>query len=345
MSITAQPARRTPARSHPVPVHRAFLPLLLVLALLGLAGCSAGTDDSRQAAGGADAAGPQVADGGTEAVGADAPHEDGLQDPPATAGQALAPGTAKVTGGEGGEAPLMVRTVTMEVLVDDVLAAAGRARAAAIAVDGWVSSEDVRPASGDGPAGTAGWATLVLRVPSEDLDGVLTGLGELGEVTSSRSSAEDVTAEYRDVEARVATLEASAQRLRDLIEEAGSVESIAGLERELASREADLDGLKARMKALGEDISRSTVTLHLAEDEAALAQAAPATGFLAGLHQGWDAFAASVTVLLTALGAVLPFAVVLALAGVPVLLWRRRSRSSGSRSSGSRTAAPAAGSD
>ena len=68
------------------------------------------------------------------------------------------------------------------------------------------------------------------------------------------------------------------------------------------------------------------VTLHLAEDAATLAQTAPRTGFLAGLQQGWAAFAASVTVLLTALGGVLPFAVVAALVVLPVLAWRRRSR-------------------
>jgi hypothetical protein len=49
-------------------------------------------------------------------------------------------------------------------------------------------------------------------------------------------------------------------------------------------------------------------------------------GFLAGLRDGWDAFTSSATVLLTVLGAVLPFAALLVVLGVPLLLWLRRRR-------------------
>lgn len=318
MSILPAPAHRTTGGS---PRGRlALLPVLFLVALLALSACSAQVADE-PAGGGADSAASAAGDGAAEAVSDDA-SIDGEQGDRGSDVQALVPGTVA----QDGDAPLMVRTVTMELLVDDVLAAVSRARATAVGVDGWVSSEEVRPGDGEGDGATTGWATLVLRVPSEDLDAVVASLGELGEVTSSRSSAEDVTTEYRDVQARVATLEASAQRLRELVDEAGSVEAIAGLERELAAREADLDALKARRKVLAEDVSRSTVTLHLAEDAATLADTAPATGFVAGLQQGWAAFAASVTMLLTALGAVLPFALAVALVAVPVLAWRRRSR-------------------
>lgn len=328
MPPTAQPtARRRPTGPRPGrarPGRLLLLPLVLVLALLGLTACSSSLDTSEPAAGGADSA-SQGELGSEESLLEGTRGAADVDDAAAGDPQEAVPGTVEVDGGT----PLMVRSVTMEVVVEDVLAAVSRARAAAVGVDGWVSSEEVRPGRGEGAGRTPGWATLVLRVPSEDLDAVVTDLGDLGEVTSSRSSAEDVTTEYRDVEARVATLEASTQRLRELVEDAGSVESIANLERELAAREADLDALKARMKVLAEDVSRSTVTLHLAEDEETLAETAPETGFLAGLQKGWEAFATSVTVLLTALGAVLPFALVAALVLVPLLVRRRRA---GSRS-------------
>lgn len=318
-TVVPQPHRHVPSPWTPAASARRalqMLPLLLALAVLVLSSCSSQLD----------ASGPGGGDSGGPAVGQDAADEgaggpsDGRAEGEEADMAAPVPGSV-ATGGDG---PLMVRTVTMEVLVDDVLAAVSRARAAATGIDGWIASEEVRPGSGEAGTRTAGWATLVLRVPSQDLDAVVTDLGELGEVTSSRSSAQDVTTEYRDVEARVATLEASAQRLRDLIDEAGSVEAIAGLERELAAREADLDALKARIKVLAEDVSRSTVTLHLAEDAATLEQAVPETGFLAGLRQGWAAFTASVTVLLTAVGAVLPFALVAAAVALPLLARRRR---------------------
>lgn len=215
---------------------------------------------------------------------------------------------------------MMVRNARMDVVVEDVGAAVSKARATATAAKGWVASEEVTSGTERRP----GWATLVLRVPSADLDTVMTTLSELGEVSSSSSSAEDVTVEYRDVEARVQTLQASVDRLRDLVAEADDVNAIASLERELADREMELDALKARMKALSEDVSRSTITLHLAEDGQTLEETTPDTGFLAGMRQGWEAFQSSLTVVLTAAGALLPFLVLGALVLVPLLVWRRR---------------------
>lgn len=292
--------------------------------LLMLAGCSA---DSGGAPDTAPAGGDSGAVMDMSEEGAYAEREMDMADD-AGAGEGIAAGAAvtpaATTGaGDTEDAPMMVRRVELEVLVDDVAAAATRARATVSGAGGWVQSEEIVPGTEDRP----GNGSMVLRVPTSDLDGIITSLGELGEVTFSRSTAEDVTAEYRDVEARVATLEAGAERLRDLIADAPSVESIASLERELTSREAELDALKARMKVLEADVSRSTITLHLAEESDDLQTLSQEeTGFLAGLGAGWKAFVSSVNVLLTAAGALLPFLAVAALIGIPLLLWRRRRR-------------------
>lgn len=280
--------------------------------LLVLTGCSAtsggapSADSSGAGAGDAAQEGAAGSDGSAPGAAAD---DAGL-------GAVTTTGTAD----EGGA--MMVRRVELELLVEDVSAAVTRARATTTGAGGWVESEDVAPATED----RAGYGSLVLRVPSEGLDSVVERLGELGEVTASRSNAENVGADYRDMEARIATMEAGTDRLRELVGQAGSIEDIASLERELSSREADLDGLKARLAALADDVARSTITLHLAEQQSDLDRSSPDTGFLVGLKAGWDAFVSSVTVLITALGAVLPFAVVAAVFLLALLWWRRRRR-------------------
>lgn len=285
--------------------------------LLLLAGCSSadtstsGEDAGSEAA--ADYAQDDSAGGGEDA----APEEAGGSDA-ADAAAAIGEGSVAADG----EAPLMVHRVELDVLVEDVPAAVTRARAVATGAGGYLSSEDVRP----GTPEQAGYGSLVIRVPAAELDPVMTSLGELGQVQGSRSSADDVTTEYRDVEARIATLEAGADRLRDLIEEAPDVASIASLERELSTRESELDALKARMQVLSDDVARSTITLHLAEESDALADTGPETGFVAGLQQGWDAFTSSVTVVLTLAGALLPFLLLAAALAVPALWWARRRR-------------------
>ncbi|WP_151523524.1 DUF4349 domain-containing protein [Serinicoccus kebangsaanensis] len=287
----------------------------LVAMVLLLAGCSAdgsgGSDDSAAEA----ASSP-----GGEADGGDAASEgesaDGSGEESRGAAADLGPTVAD------GEAPLMVRSVELEMVVEDVAAAVTRARATTTGAGGFVSSEDVSPATGT----RTGYGSLVLRVPAADLDQVVTSLSELGEVRASRSNADDVTAEYRDVEARIATMEAGATRLRELVAEAANLEDIAALERELTDREAELDALKARMQVLSDDVARSTITLHLAEESEDLDEVVPDTGFVAGLSQGWSAFTTSVTMLLTALGALLPFLVLAAAVLVPALVWHRRRR-------------------
>lgn len=297
----------------------------LIAVLLGLvlvlAGCSASTSDSGEPGSAPDLVAPAVDRGSGDDGGADG--DMSLDEAGDAAAEQGASGSdvGAVTNVTDADGPMMVRRVELEVQVEDVSQAATHARATATGAGGWVQSEEVVPGDEERP----GYASIVLRVPSQGLDSVVTSLGELGEVTGSRSSAEDVKAEYRDVEARVATLEAGADRLRELVAEATSVQDIANLERELASREADLDALKARLKVLEEDVTRSTITLHLAEEGAQASQANP-TGFVAGLKQGWEAFAGSVTLLLTMLGAALPFLALAAVVLLPAWWWRRRRR-------------------
>lgn len=300
---------------------RGFVVALLALLVL-LGGCSGATTGDQPAGGDSGAA---AADDALDAAGdqdAVAPAA-GL----AEAGQQVEEGQDLEAGRRDGASPMMVRRVTVDVEVTDVAAAVASARATALGAGGWVESEEVVPGVEDRP----GHASLVLRVPSGDLDTTVASLGELGEVTFSQSSSEDVAAEYHDVDARIATLEAGAERLRELIADAGSVESIASLERELTTREADLDALNARLQVLEGDVSRSTITLRLSEPGAEPVAGRSGTGFGAGLERGWAAFTTSMGVLVTALGALLPFLVAAVLVALPVLAWRRRRRAVRSR--------------
>jgi len=99
------------------------------------------------------------------------------------------------------------------------------------------------------------------------------------------------------------------------------------IEGELAQREAALESLEAQAKALSDQTSLATVTVTLVGPTAPAApKPVEATGFGTGLRQGWHAFTVGTTWLLTALGAVLPFAILFALvaSGVWLVLRRRR---------------------
>ncbi|HSF98230.1 MAG TPA: DUF4349 domain-containing protein, partial [Ornithinibacter sp.] len=83
---------------------------------------------------------------------------------------------------------------------------------------------------------------------------------------------------------------------------------------------------QTQLAALEDAVALAPVEVRLSTDEQVLADAGDDTGFLAGLTAGWRAYTASVTMLLTAVGAVLPFAAAAALVIVPVVVFLRRRR-------------------
>ena len=82
--------------------------------------------------------------------------------------------------------------------------------------------------------------------------------------------------------------------------------------------------MQTQLAALDDAVALAPVEVRLSTDEQVLEDADDDTGFLAGLTAGWTAFTTSVGVLLTVIGAALPFAVVLALVAVPLWMWLRR---------------------
>ena len=104
-------------------------------------------------------------------------------------------------------------------------------------------------------------ARLTLRVPAAALDGTLDSLGHLGRVRDRAVRASDVTADVRDLDARIANLRATRDRLRQLVERAADVGDIAAVERELGRVQGELDSLEARQKGLRSDVALARVTV------------------------------------------------------------------------------------
>lgn len=166
--------------------------------------------------------------------------------------------------------------------------------------------------------------TTTFRVPSEDYRKVLRQLSGLGERLSLSQRTENVTQEVADVDARVKSANASLDRLRTLLKRASDVDDVLAVERQISTRQAELEALQARQRSLAKQVSYATITLDI---DGPVAEEERQTGFLAGLKAGWRGFVAFVEFGLTAVGAVLPFLIVLGPVGVGgYLLWRRSRR-------------------
>ena len=219
----------------------------------------------------------------------------------------------------------IVRVATLSVRVPDVLAASAKASALAAAQGGFVAGEQTQ-AQPDDPAKAE--AVVTLRVPADRLPALLTQLRALGTLLSEAQSADDVTGQVVDVRARINAQRASVARVSALMSRANTLGQVVQIEGELTRRQADLESLLGQAAKLADQTTLATVTATIVGPTTPVAaEPAPPSGFGAGLSKGWHAFAVSGTWLLMAVGAVLPFLLlVLPLAALVLLLARRRTR-------------------
>jgi hypothetical protein len=169
-------------------------------------------------------------------------------------------------------------------------------------------------------------STLLLRVPVDKFDTAMTELADLGRVLHSDAAAKDVTSQVIDVDERVQTLQNSLDRLQAYQRRARDVADLVQFEQQITERESELQSLKAQQDYLADQTAMSTISVTLSRPPAVVEPPGKLddAGFLAGLESGWVALTAAVVVALTVVGALLPFAVLVLLVGVPVWLLVRR---------------------
>lgn len=284
-----------PSRTIAVPAVPA---LLVLLVLLVVAGCTGATRGGGTSAG-------ETADGFSGArQGA-----TGLAAPQGSGSTAAQPAVTLLSRD-------VIQRAVLTVHARDIGEALARTRRLVSSVQGMVSSEQTET----GRRGRPRLSTLTLRVPVDAFGDVLASLRGLGRVRSQQVSAQDVTTEVIDVEARIISAQRTLKRVRDLLAEADDFSEILSLEGELSRREADLASLEAQQEYLDDQTSLSTIDLTLLPRERQERDEDPAaTGFVGGLGVGWDALVGVVTVALTALGVLAPL--LLLVVPLALLLW------------------------
>lgn len=207
----------------------------------------------------------------------------------------------------------VVTTGWLQLTVDDPVATAADASALVEHAGGRVDHRSETPGTETQPAR----ASLVLRIPVDELDGTVAALRELGRVDQVSLDASDVTVERQDLEARIEALTASVGRLQQLLASAATTAELIEIESELTTRQAELDGLTAQRELLVDQIDYATVSLELVTE--GVAPSAGPGDFWSGLVVGWDSLVAFTGAALVALGVALPWLGVLVVVGALVV--------------------------
>ncbi len=156
---------------------------------------------------------------------------------------------------------IIVRTVHIELEVDDVAASIEEIAQGAQRDGGWVVSTD-RSSKHIG--------FISVRVPAGKLDGTLNWMRAVGvDVLSEASTSTDVTDEYYDLRSRVESMQATEEALIRLLDRAEKVEDALAVQQELADLQVVIESHLGRIKLLEETAAFSlvNVTLHLAPQD------------------------------------------------------------------------------
>jgi hypothetical protein len=215
----------------------------------------------------------------------------------------------------------IVYTATLTLQTRSVSTVAAKATALATAAGGYVSSENtILPRA----PGNHSMVSLQLKIPVAAYPSMLGKLSGLAQQVSLAQQAQDVTQAVADTSSRVASAQAAIAQLRALLAHSASVSSLLSVQNEINTQEANLEALQSRQRALNRETSYATVTLLLsAKPPPAVKPPHHPGGFIGGLKAGWHGFGQFVSAVLTAAGAVLPFAVLAALAGYGAYRGRR----------------------
>jgi len=127
------------------------------------------------------------------------------------------------------------------------------------------------------------FATVVVRVPAEKFREVLNYYRSLAvKVSSENIKGTDVTDEYVDIEARLATLNKTKAKFEEIMEEAVKIQDILQVQREIIRLQDQIDTLKGRQNYLEKTAALAKITIYLSTDEFALPYA-PSPAFRPGV--------------------------------------------------------------
>jgi hypothetical protein len=181
-----------------------------------------------------------------------------------------------------------------------------------------------------GSAGSPLTGRWRLRVPVDRFDSFLDALVKLGIPERNRTDSEDVTDRYYDLEARIKNRKAEEESLRKLLEKtSGKMEDILAVRRELNQVRNDIDVQEGQLRRLANLSALTRVEVTMVENQDYVPPQTPTFGdnIASTFGQSVAALKTFGRGLVYVVVAIVPWAVIMAIVGVPAwIVIRRRFR-------------------
>jgi hypothetical protein len=165
---------------------------------------------------------------------------------------------------------------------------------------------------------------ITFMVPAAKFDDTIDQLAKLGKVQNEHISGNDVSAQYVDLQARLANQEAQRNAMLALLKRAQSISDIIAVQTQIGQITGQIEQLKGQISYIEHNTTYSTVSVNLLEVGApAQTVSQDKWGFVSALSDAAHNFVTTVNYVVTGLGAIGP---ILILLGLGYLLWRRAGR-------------------
>lgn len=239
---------------------------------------------------------------------------------PAPVQNSSAPATDVLPGIQG---PQVIRQAQLSLTVgsssfDSKLAAV---RALVEQEQGFISGTDAQ-ANPVNPNDQIRSGVVTFMVPAAKFDETIDLVSKLGKVQNEHISGSDVTAQYVDLQARLANEEAQRDAMLALLGKAQSVSDIIAVQTQLGQITQQIEELKGQISYIQHNTTYSTITVQITEAGApAPAPSTDSWGLVSALTDAAHNFVTTINYLVTGLGAIGPMLVLL---GLGYLVWRRR---------------------
>ena len=176
-------------------------------------------------------------------------------------------------------------------------------------------------------AGDSRSVSLTYRVPQQNYENFLAAVAEAGNVTYKNQQADDVTAQYMDVETRLENLKNQRTRLQQLQQQADNLSDLLEIESSLTDVQSQIESWQSQMDWYNDQVEECTVYVSLSEVST---YSPPSEGFgsrfVSALSAGWQNFVDGLQQVIVALAGAWPVVVIAAAACAGFVVWKKKKK-------------------
>ncbi|HYE12177.1 MAG TPA: DUF4349 domain-containing protein [Patescibacteria group bacterium] len=171
-------------------------------------------------------------------------------------------------------------------------------------------------------------ANMTIKVPAEKFAGTFQSIIGMGKLVNQNSNSNDVTVQYRDIEARVANLKVQEKHLQEIMTKATTVEDTLKVEVELNRVRTEIDIMTGNLRNWDQLVEYSTIYINMTEVKEAELEKVDVPGVWQNAQQGFintiNNIRYGIERLFVFLVSALPYLLILGAGSILALFWIKK---------------------